>query len=82
LNTGDQIIALDGARVNQQSMLARLMERRPGTILNLTIFRHDDLRTIAIKLGGRVTPDYRVLPIRQPTPDQIRHYRAWIGTSG
>jgi predicted metalloprotease with PDZ domain len=78
LNAGDQIIALDGARVNQQSMQARLMERRPGAILNLTIFRHDDLRTIAIKLGGRVPPDYRVLPIRQPTPDQMRQYRAWI----
>jgi predicted metalloprotease with PDZ domain len=81
LNTGDQIVALDGMRVNQQSLLARLAERRPGATLNLTIFRHDDLRTIAIKLGGRVPPDYRVVPVRQPTPEQMRQYRAWLGAS-
>jgi predicted metalloprotease with PDZ domain len=81
LNAGDQIVALDGGRVNQQSILARLAERRPGEILNLTIFRHDDLRTIAIKLGGRVTPDYLVLPIRQPTPEQTRQYRSWLNAS-
>ena len=80
LNAGDQIIALDGVRVNQQSMQARLMERRPGAILNLTIFRHDELRPIAIKLGGRVPPDYRVLPVRQPTPEQTRQYRLWLGS--
>ena len=78
LNAGDQIVALEGQRVNQQSFFARLGEKRPGDILNLTIFRDDDLRTFAIKLGTRVAPDYRLLPVKQPTPEQTKQYKAWI----
>ena len=79
LNAGDQIVALDGMRVNQQSFLARLAEKRLGDQLNLTIFRDDDLRVFAIKLGRRVATDYRILPVKQPTPEQTRLYKAWIG---
>lgn len=79
LNAGDQILALDGQRVTQQSFLARLAEKRPGDTLNLTLFRDDDLRTFAIKLGKRVTTDYHIVPVKQPTPEQTRQYRAWTG---
>jgi predicted metalloprotease with PDZ domain len=81
LNAGDQIVALDGERVNQQSFLARLAEKRPGDQLNLTLFRDDDLRTFAIKLGRRIVTDYRLLPVKQPTPEQTKQYKAWIGTT-
>jgi predicted metalloprotease with PDZ domain len=78
LNTGDQIVALEGQRINQQMFLAKLAEKRPGDTLNLTIFRDDDLRTFAIKLGKRVVTDYRIVPVKQPTPEQTRQYRAWV----
>jgi predicted metalloprotease with PDZ domain len=78
LNTGDQIVALEGQRINQQLFLAKLADKRPGDMLNLTIFRDDDLRTFAIKLGKRVTTDYRIVPVKQPTPEQTRLYRAWV----
>ncbi|HEY0378059.1 MAG TPA: PDZ domain-containing protein [Pyrinomonadaceae bacterium] len=81
LNAGDQVVALDGARVNQQSFLARLSEKRPGDTLNLTLFRDDDLRTLAVKLDARPVKDYRILPVKQPTPEQVRQYKAWIGAS-
>ncbi|MDT4897569.1 MAG: hypothetical protein QOH25_2646 [Acidobacteriota bacterium] len=79
LNAGDQIVALDGMRVNQQLFLARLADKRPGDTINLTLFRDDDLRVFAIKLGSRVATDYRILPVKQPTPEQTRLYKAWIG---
>jgi len=79
LNTGDQIVALEGQRVNQQSFFARLGEKRPGDTLNLTIFRDDDLRPLAIKLGSRVLTDYRLRPVKQPTPEQTKQYKAWMG---
>jgi predicted metalloprotease with PDZ domain len=78
LNTGDQIVALDGVRVNQQLFLSKLSEKRVGDTLNLTLFRDDDLRTMPIKLGKRVIMDYRILPVRQPTPEQTKLYKAWI----
>jgi predicted metalloprotease with PDZ domain len=81
LNVGDQILALDGLRVNQQSFLARLAEKRPGDNLNLTLFRDDQLRTFTIKLGKRVVVDYKIVPVKAPTPEQIRLYKAWTGAT-
>jgi predicted metalloprotease with PDZ domain len=78
LNAGDQIVALDRMRVSQQSFLARLAERRPGETINLTIFRDDDLREFSIKLGTRPAADYRILPVKQPTPEQTKLYKAWV----
>ena len=76
---GDQIVAFDGLRVNQQSYLARLSEKHPGDTIILTVFRDDALRGFIIKVGGRVLPDFRIMPVQQPTPEQIRQYRAWLG---
>jgi predicted metalloprotease with PDZ domain len=78
LNAGDQIVALDGMRVSQQSFLARLGEKRVGDTLDLTLFRDDDLRALPIKLGKRIVRDYRILPVRQPTPEQLKQLNAWI----
>lgn len=78
LNSGDQIVALDGQRVNQQSFLARLSEKHPGDTLNLTLFRDDDLRTFAVKLGKRAVLDYRLVPVKQPTPEQMKLYKDWL----
>lgn len=81
LNTGDQIIAFDGERVNQQSFTARLGEKHPGDIINLTLFRNDDLRAFAIKLGKRIVTDYRIVPVKEPTPEQTRQYHAWLSAT-
>jgi predicted metalloprotease with PDZ domain len=80
LNANDQVVALDNMRVNNEGFNARLAEKRPGDIIHLTLFRSDDLRTLDIKLGERTDGDYRILPVAQATPDQMRLYQDWLGT--
>jgi predicted metalloprotease with PDZ domain len=79
LNTGDQIVALDNARMTRDLFNARLAEKRPGDLLNLTIFRFDDLSTLLIKLGGRAEGTYRILPLTTATEAQKKVYRSWLG---
>jgi predicted metalloprotease with PDZ domain len=79
LNTNDQVMALDNIRVNNEGFNARLSEKRPGDVLHLTIFRSDDLRTLDIKLGERTEGDYRIVPVAQPTAEQMRLYQDWLG---
>ncbi len=79
LNAGDQIVALDGARVTRDTFNARLEDKRPGDDARLTVFRADDLRTLTVKLGGRVDDNYRLVPVGQPTAAQSRLYEAWLG---
>lgn len=81
LNTGDQIIALNNMRVTKEFFDARIAERHPGDLINLTIFRFDDLSTLLIKLGGRTDGTYRLVTLETPTDVQRRIYRSWLGAA-
>ena len=79
LNAGDQIVAMDNVRVNRDSLIARLGEKKPGDLINLTIFRFDDLSTLLIKLGARTEGTYKIVPLSSQTEQQKQIYRAWLG---
>ncbi len=79
LNTGDQIVALDNVRVTRDFFNARIAEKKPGDIINLTIFRFDELSTLLIKLGGRTDGTFRIVPLPSQTEAQKRMLRGWLG---
>ncbi|HEX8069245.1 MAG TPA: PDZ domain-containing protein [Pyrinomonadaceae bacterium] len=79
INAGDQIVALDGQRATLAFFNARLDERQPGDEIALTVFRGEDLRAFKIKLGARPDENYRLVPVKNPTPEQARLYEAWLG---
>jgi predicted metalloprotease with PDZ domain len=81
LNTGDQIIALNNMRVNKDFFEARIAEKKPGELINLTVFRSDDLSTLLIKLGGRADGTYRIVPGESSTQQQRQIYRSWLGVN-
>ncbi len=78
LNAGDQIVALDNMRVTRDFLNSRLAEKKPGDLINLTIFRFDDLSTLLIKLGTRREGSYRILPLPNSTEAQKQIYRSWL----
>ncbi len=78
LNAGDQILAMDNMRATKEFFTARMAEKKPGDLVNLTIFRFDDLSTLLIKLGDRREGTYRIVPLSNPTPAQTRIYRDWL----
>lgn len=79
LNTGDQIVAVDGHRAGQNFMQSYLNEKKPGDKIKLTVFRFDELRDIQVELGGRVQPNYRIVPVETPSAEQKRMYREYLG---
>ena len=81
LNTGDQIVALNNMRVTREFFDARMAERKPGDLINLTIFRFDDLSTLLIKLGGRTEGTYRIVPLPTQTEAQKQVYKSWLGVN-
>ena len=78
LNSGDQIVALDNMRVTSTFLNARLAEKKPGDLINLTIFRFDDLSTLLIKLGPRREGSYRISALPNSTDAQKQIYRGWL----
>jgi len=82
LNTGDQIVALNNMRVGTKEFFdARIAEKKPADLINLTIFRFDDLSTLLIKLGGRTEGTYRIVPIATQTESQKQIYKSWLGVT-
>ena len=79
LNTSDQIIAIDGNRASQQFLQSYLAEKKAGDKIRLTIFRFDALRDIEITLGARAAPNYRIVPLANPTEAQKKLYRDYFG---
>jgi predicted metalloprotease with PDZ domain len=79
LNTGDQIVAVDGYRAGQNFLQSYIGEKNPGDKIKLTIFRFDELREIEVTLGGRVQPNYRIVAVENPTDRQRQLYRAFLG---
>ena len=81
LNTGDQIVALNNMRVTKDLFDARIAEKKPGELINLTIFRFDDLSTLLIKLGSQTEGTYRIVPVENATELQKKIHQSWLGTA-
>lgn len=81
LNTGDEILAMDGFRVTPDSFNRKLAEKSYNATIALNLFRLDELRTFTVKLTGRVDPDYRIIPMSEAGPAQRRLYQGWLGAT-
>jgi predicted metalloprotease with PDZ domain len=65
-------------RANKDFFDARIAEKRPGQLVNLTIFRFDDLSMLPIKLAGRIPPAYQIVPVANPSEEQKKIYQSWL----
>ena len=78
LNTGDQIIAVDGYRATQNFLTAYVGEKKAGDRIRLSIFRFDKLREVDFTLGANLLTDYDLVPVAAPTDDQKKLYHAYL----
>jgi predicted metalloprotease with PDZ domain len=78
LNTGDQIVAIDGYRASNSFLQTYIGERKPNDTVKLTIFRFDKLRDVTFKLGANTRKEFRFKPVAQPSDEQRRLYREYL----
>ena len=78
LNSGDQIVALDGYRANLSFLQSYVAERKPGDKVRLTLFRFDKLRDVEFVLGNNQRKNYEFVPVGSPSDDQKRLYREYL----
>jgi predicted metalloprotease with PDZ domain len=78
LNTGDQIVAIDGYRATNTFLQSYLAERKPTDVVRLTVFRFDKLRDVTFKLGANMRADYSFKPVENPTEQQRRLYQEYL----
>lgn len=78
LNSGDQIIAVDGYRANLSFLNSYLADRKPGDTVVLSIFRSDRLREIEFKLGSDTRTSYSFEDLSNATSTQKRLYKEYL----
>lgn len=76
---GDELLALDGWRVNEEQLNARLGERAPGDTVRLTLFRGDALLEVPVTLAQAPNNTLELAPIAEASPAQQAAYAAWLG---
>lgn len=78
VNAGDELVALDGIRVDAMSLTMRLQERPAGSTATLTVFRRDEL--INLTLPVESCPPQRVLvrPVEAPAPEHKALLDHWL----
>ena len=78
LNTGDQIVAVDGYRATNAFLTSYLTEKKPGDVVKLTLFRFDKLREVNFKLGSNTRKELSIKPVESPTEQQKKLYRDYL----
>ena len=78
LNTGDQIVAIDGNRASNAFLTTYLGERKPNDKVKLTLFRFDQLRDVTFTLGSNTRKSYRFSAIESPSDGQKRLYKNYL----
>ena len=74
INSGDQIVAIDGYRATQAFLTSYLADKKPGDKVRLTIFRFDKLRDIDFTLGSNDRKHYEFAPVANLTEQQRKLY--------
>ncbi len=78
LNTGDQILAIDGYRASQAFMQSYLAGKKPGDTVKISVFRNEKLREFDIKLGADTKSEYEFAAVEDPSADQKRLYKQYF----
>jgi predicted metalloprotease with PDZ domain len=78
LNAGDEVIALDGIRVGLDSLTARLMDRKPGERVTLTVFRRDELMNLPLQVEHGPPQRWEIRPLAGATPEQVALREDWL----
>ncbi|HME91779.1 MAG TPA: PDZ domain-containing protein [Myxococcaceae bacterium] len=81
LYADDDIVALDGYRVDGAGLIARCEEKRPGETAKVTVFRRDRLVEVEIPLEDKPADAAYLARMENPTEAQRAAFQAWLNAS-
>ena len=81
LYADDELVALDGWRVDTSTLLSRCEDKAPGERVQVTVFRRDRLVEVPVVLGPKPADALWLARVERPTEAQKAALQAWLGTS-
>jgi len=77
----DEVVALDGYKVDGAGLLSRCEDRRPGETVRVTVFRRDKLMEFPVLLSQRPADTLYLSRVDKPTEAQKAAFQAWLGAA-
>ncbi|MEM7716495.1 MAG: PDZ domain-containing protein, partial [Cyanobacteria bacterium P01_A01_bin.68] len=81
IDSGDELLAIDGVRVSASQLKDRLQDYQSGDTIQATVFHQDVLRTYSVTLSQPISTQYYLQPLENPTPQQQENFMGWLGVS-
>jgi predicted metalloprotease with PDZ domain len=78
VSAGDELVALDGLRVDAMSLGMRMQEKQPGTTALLTVFRRDELITLQLPVEFGPPQRLAIRHAESPGDEQRRLFDDWM----
>lgn len=75
----DDVVALDGWKVDGAGLLSRCEDKRPGETVRVTVFRRDRLLEVPVVLGQKPAEAVWLARVERPTDAQKAAFQAWLG---
>lgn len=79
LYADDEVIALDGFKVDGSTLISRTEDRSPNEVVTLTAFRKDKLVEVKVTLGEKPADAMYLVKRNDPSAQQKKSYAAWMG---
>ncbi|MBS1149316.1 MAG: Peptidase [Myxococcaceae bacterium] len=77
----DEVLALDGLRVDGPGLIARLEDKKPGDKVRLMLFRRDRLTEVEVTVGAKPADAVYLARVERPTDEQKAAFKSWLGTT-
>ena len=74
----DELLALDGSRIDVSRWKARMNEYAPGTQVTVHTFRRDEIRTLSLCLESAPLDGLLLCSVSHPTDLQALNYAHWL----
>jgi predicted metalloprotease with PDZ domain len=79
VSADDELLAIDGMRVNAEQLNDRLKDYQPGDTIQLSIFHQDELQTLPVTLAEPQPTNYKIVAVENPDSTQQENFQNWLG---
>ncbi|NIW23475.1 MAG: PDZ domain-containing protein [Gammaproteobacteria bacterium] len=79
LSAGDQVIAVDGYRVEARNFAKRLARYAPGDTVTIAYFRRNELRRTEVAIEAAMLDTCSLSAVEHPSEDALALRKSWLG---
>jgi predicted metalloprotease with PDZ domain len=78
ISPGDELLAINQLRVQNEELNERLKDYQEGDKIDLTLFHQDQLRTVTVELASPQPSGYEIVPLKEISQQQRANYLGWL----